>query len=84
MDKKSLNDFHSSSPQTHLSGYLQRQENEYIKKKYNFNTMYLKFHKKINKIILTVSYKVHDIAAIRVLRSVLGTIPLKNPLYPFF
>lgn len=46
MDKKSLNDFHSSLPQTHLSGYLQRQENEYIKKKYNFNTMYLKFHKK--------------------------------------
>lgn len=28
MDKKSLNDFHSSSPQTHLSGYLQRQESE--------------------------------------------------------
>lgn len=46
MDKKSLNDFHSSSPQTHLSGYLQRQESEYIKKKYNFNTMYLKFHAK--------------------------------------
>lgn len=44
--QKSLNDFHSSSPQTHLSGYLQRQENEYIKKKYNFNTMYMKFHKK--------------------------------------
>lgn len=83
MDKKSLNDFHSSSPQTHLSGYLQRQESEYIKKKYNFNTMYLKFHAKKKK-ILTVSYKVHDIAAIRVLRSVLGTIPLKNPLYPFF
>lgn len=46
--------------------------------------MYLKFYKKINKIIFIVLYKVYDIVVIRVFRSVFGIIFLKNLLYLFF